>query len=80
MGERLTPHKFDLLQKYFEGRIIKLLKEHELDPDLGGGVGCVCDGFFKITTHWDYQDHIFALIKGQKDNETVSLLTEGEQK
>lgn len=29
MGETLTPYNFDLLQNYFEGRIIKLLESYE---------------------------------------------------
>jgi hypothetical protein len=27
MGETLTPYNFDLLQNYFEGRIIKLIRD-----------------------------------------------------
>ena len=34
MGETLTPYNFDLLQNYFEGRIIKLLESRKQHPAL----------------------------------------------
>lgn len=53
-GEQITPYNFDLLQNYFEGRIIKLL-----EPRLAqlGSDYCMCH---LIT------DRIIALIKGEK--------------
>ena len=68
-GEQITPYNFDLLQNYFEGRIIKLLEE-----DRPFEVGDKQDHF------WAGYHYAVALIKAsQKDNEIVVLLTEGEK-
>ena len=69
-------------QRFFEGwngqkdYVIKLLEDHAIEVDEGGGCSCKC-GF---PTTWDagrtardYQDHLLALIKGEGENKHYPL-------
>lgn len=65
-AEELTLERFDLLQNYFEGRIIKLLEEHvwqvEFNKRFFGPAWkqkCRC-GHYGV-----FNDHLAALIKGE---------------
>ena len=57
VGEQITPYNFDLLQNYFEGRIIKLLENNKIPCDCGD----TCDYFDA-----GYEQAI-ALIKGKNN-------------
>jgi hypothetical protein len=66
--------------KFAEERIIKLLEAGSRDSNLLDDIyDGVMYGFIKRA---EFKQRLIALIKGesQKDNETVSLLTEGENK
>jgi hypothetical protein len=44
-------------------RIIKLLEEHAVSVDEGGGCWCNCGkGFMR---DWDYNEHLLTVIKGK---------------
>ena len=53
----------DLGVKEENDRIIKLLKEHAVSVDEGGGCWCNCGkGFMR---DWDYNEHLLTVIKGE---------------
>jgi len=76
VGEQITPYNFDLLQNYFEGRIIKLLPE-QLWALVDGNLQPInVDALIRNAT--DFTDSTLPISQKEKFYETSCVCCNGE--